>query len=111
MGDAHGRERRMTVPAGSVIIKHGDVVHRRSRAGTEGSVEGVAYRPMFGLGGFSRRMEPAPGGCALAVARAPSAIPATAWLPSELAPGAPKVAVRLPGARLSLFFKKLRGHL
>ena len=48
---------------------------------------------MFGLGSFSRRTEPRLGGCALAEARAPSAIEPTAWLPSELEPGAPKVAV------------------
>ena len=43
-----GGEVKLTVPAGSVVIKHNDLWHRVSRAGEDGiSNEGVPWRPMF----------------------------------------------------------------
>ena len=45
LGDKNVMERKMTVPAGSVVIIHDDMVHRRARAGDAvGEVDGVPYR-------------------------------------------------------------------
>lgn len=53
-----GGEVKLTVPAGSVVIKHADIWHRVSRAGVDGvSKEGIPWRPMFS-GAFLRGSEP-----------------------------------------------------
>eukprot|EP01047_Picozoa_sp_COSAG01_P026575 COSAG01_NODE_1717_length_9398_cov_83.738574_4_plen_516_part_00 len=65
-GDPTLIERKLTVPAGSLVIKHQDIVHRRCRSGTDGvSDEGVTWRPMFGLS-FNRVAEPSHGSLLLA---------------------------------------------
>jgi hypothetical protein len=66
-GDPTMHERKMTVPAGSIVIKHNDIVHRRCRSGEDGVTdEGVAWRPMWGLGGWTRLCDPTPGSLLLA---------------------------------------------
>lgn len=105
LGDTSIQARSMTVRAGSIVLKHNDIVHRRSRA-----QNGSNYRPMFGLGSFYRTREPEPGRFLLApsspqVAASNSsghstqstpdsclAAP-TSWRESDLAASSPKVAV------------------
>jgi hypothetical protein len=53
-GDPTMREHKVTVPAGSVVIKHNDIVHRRCRSGEDGATDdGVAWRPMWTIGGWA----------------------------------------------------------
>ena len=90
LGDGSIKERAMTVPAGSVVLKHDDIVHRRSRG-----AEGAKYRPMFGLGAFTRTAEPEPGQCLLSSNGSQSGrcLAPTVWSDTDLAVGAPKPAV------------------
>ena len=100
LGDPAIEARAMTVPAGSIVLKHDDIVHRRCRAESEGT----KYRPMFGLGSFRRTREPEPGECllaaaavadggAIAAASGSACCNSTEWSESDLSPGAPKAAV------------------
>ena len=101
LGDHSISERVMTVPAGSIVLKHDDIVHRRSRA-----QDGSKYRPMFGLGSFRRSSEPEPGHCWLASATSTAAavegtgdshltscLNPTEWSERDLCPSSPKAAV------------------
>jgi hypothetical protein len=46
---------------GIVSTDHASIIHHGSRAGTDGvSMVGVKFRPMFGVGGFTRRTHDAP---------------------------------------------------
>lgn len=57
-------EVKLTVPAGSIVVKHNDIFHRVARSGVDGiSNEGVPWRPMFS-GVFFRGSEPTAAACA-----------------------------------------------
>ena len=55
LGDDSLEERKLTVPAGSLVLCHHDLYHRGSRA----LVDSAPWRPMFGIRNLVRVSDPA----------------------------------------------------